>query len=42
MASFVDEEYQEVYNLGESKPIDYCKGLVCAVIENVPPYLVLY
>ena len=30
----VDEEYQDVYILGESKPIDYCKGLVCAVIER--------
>ena len=29
-----DEEYQDVYILGESKPIDYCKGLVCAVIER--------
>lgn len=30
----VDKEYQDAYILGENKPIDYCKGIVYAVIER--------
>ena len=29
-----DGEYQDVYVLGESQKIDYCKGIVYAVVER--------
>jgi inorganic pyrophosphatase len=30
----IDDEYQDVYVLGENEPIEFCKGVVCAVVER--------
>jgi inorganic pyrophosphatase len=30
----IDDEYQDVYVLGENEPIEFCKGVVYAVVER--------